>query len=435
MDCKFCGEPVAGQFCTNCGHFVADDIEKRIRAITVAISRGKPEGKAKLRQLLSKMPADYQAAFKNRIREDVTYLRQRREQTAKPSPAPPVVERKPPAAREPQAPTPARLPKPKPDAAGPATLALTVVTIDQALTPPDDRGVIELSIYPFKQAARMNANNRRDVKDRYGRVLRFNAAPLDIAAAFGSEEIAKLQEQTNTSKTVQRGLSVIQWGLIVTVGALIFVPLVNEVEPNFNIVGFVTSLIVLVIIFKSVLNRLVMRVPTLVGDLRNRLDTAETLIRALCYDTKRITGYFDLSASNKEETLNDTRTTARGKPVSIYKHNWLSFKTKLLDGNVLRLSVEEKVKERMTHFKRGRISGKTKLKQGRSASTYKLSLRLEVDTQRYTIREKNVARGPLTVLDETKKPVEIHTTFLLNGYEPGNLTAAIAYMRGYLQRR
>jgi hypothetical protein len=51
-------------------------------------------------------------------------------------------------------------------------------------------------------------------------------------------------------------------------------------------------------------------------------------------------------------------------PVAFYRDEWLRLKMPLYDGNVLRLSVVERVKAKLGQWKRGRVSGKRKWKPG-----------------------------------------------------------------------
>jgi len=111
-------------------------------------------------------------------------------------------------------------------------------------------------------------------------------------------------------------------------------------------------------------------------------------------DPKRnVFGHVDLSGAQQPSKRFREGKNAAGKAVEFYRDEWLSIKTKLYDGNMLRLSAIERVKVRKSYYKRSRISGKMKLKPAKAANAQQLKVRLSVNPQVYEIAE----RGKLKV--------------------------------------
>ena len=79
-------------------------------------------------------------------------------------------------------------------------------------------------------------------------------------------------------------------------------------------------------------------------------------------------------------------------PVAHYRDEWLSLKTKLYDGNMLRLSAVERVKVRKGYYKRSRISGKQKWKAPKVANGQELKVRVSVNPNVYDIAPGPAAR-------------------------------------------
>jgi hypothetical protein len=103
-------------------------------------------------------------------------------------------------------------------------------------------------------------------------------------------------------------------------------------------------------------------------------------------DPKRnVFGHVDLSGAQQASKLFRESTNAAGLPVAHYRDEWLSLKTKLYDGNMLRLSAIERVKVRKGYYKRSRISGKNKWKAPKVANGQELKVRVSVNPTVYEI--------------------------------------------------
>ena len=74
-----------------------------------------------------------------------------------------------------------------------------------------------------------------------------------------------------------------------------------------------------------------------------------------------------------------------GRPIIRYRDEWLRLKTRLYDGNALRLSLTDRVKARQGFWKRSRISGKNKWRGGSSQSMYELQFSVSVSPDSYQI--------------------------------------------------
>lgn len=107
---------------------------------------------------------------------------------------------------------------------------------------------------------------------------------------------------------------------------------------------------------------------------------------------RNLFGHLDLSGAQQPGKLFREGQNAAGLAVAHYRDEWLSLKTKLYDGNMLRLSAVERVKVRKGYYKRSRISGKQKYKPPRVANAQELKVRLSVNPQVYEISPGPAAR-------------------------------------------
>ncbi|MEW5872307.1 MAG: hypothetical protein AB1894_23795 [Chloroflexota bacterium] len=95
-------------------------------------------------------------------------------------------------------------------------------------------------------------------------------------------------------------------------------------------------------------------------------------------------GHLDLTGTQTKEKLARENSDSFGRVTQLYRDEWLSLKTKLYDGNALRLSAIRREKVRKGYWKRGAISGKTKWKAPKfKGSLQELRLRLSVNPQVY----------------------------------------------------
>jgi hypothetical protein len=96
-------------------------------------------------------------------------------------------------------------------------------------------------------------------------------------------------------------------------------------------------------------------------------------------------GHVDLTGTQQDTKVARTATNALGRQVSFYRDEWLSLKTKLYDGNMLRVSAQQRMKIRDSYWKRS-ASGKMKMKSALVKDDVQmLSVRLSVNPQVYNI--------------------------------------------------
>jgi hypothetical protein len=79
---------------------------------------------------------------------------------------------------------------------------------------------------------------------------------------------------------------------------------------------------------------------------------------------RTLLGWLDLTGPQQASKVVQQRTSPSGMPVAFYRDEWLRLKMPLYDGNVLRLSVVERIKAKLGRWKRGQVSGKRKWRAG-----------------------------------------------------------------------
>ena len=96
-------------------------------------------------------------------------------------------------------------------------------------------------------------------------------------------------------------------------------------------------------------------------------------------------GHLDLTGPRQTSKVMRTAKNARGRSVSFYRDEWLSLKTKLYDGNMLRVSAVQRMKVRDSYTKRS-ASGKLKMKAALvKDDRQQLSVRLSINPQVYDV--------------------------------------------------
>lgn len=104
-------------------------------------------------------------------------------------------------------------------------------------------------------------------------------------------------------------------------------------------------------------------------------------------------GHVDLTGAQQKSKVARTAQNALGRQVSFYRDEWLSLKTKLYDGNMLRVSAQQRVKVRDSYTKRS-MSGKMKIKPALVKDDVQvLSVRLSVNPQVYAIAPQALNPG------------------------------------------
>ncbi len=106
-------------------------------------------------------------------------------------------------------------------------------------------------------------------------------------------------------------------------------------------------------------------------------------------------GHLDLTGAKQPSKVAREASDAQNRTTQYFRDEWLNLKAKLYDGNVLRVSGIQRVKERKSYWKRSRISGKMKLKPAKFKGSYQeLKVRIVVNPQVYKIvRNKETEPG------------------------------------------
>ena len=97
-------------------------------------------------------------------------------------------------------------------------------------------------------------------------------------------------------------------------------------------------------------------------------------------------GNLDLTGARQSSKVARAANDARGRTTNYYRDQWLNFKAKLYDGNILRVSGIQRLKERNGYWGTGKISGKSKWKPAKFKGSYQeLKVRIAVNSEMYKI--------------------------------------------------
>lgn len=117
--------------------------------------------------------------------------------------------------------------------------------------------------------------------------------------------------------------------------------------------------------------------------------TAREVVHTLRDDLhpqRNFLGQLDLTGTEQPGKLAREGRNALGLTVAYYRDEWLNLKTKLYDGNMLRVSAIRRFKVRQGYSKRGRISGKQKWKPPvPKGDQQELRVRIAANPQAYDI--------------------------------------------------
>jgi hypothetical protein len=97
-------------------------------------------------------------------------------------------------------------------------------------------------------------------------------------------------------------------------------------------------------------------------------------------------GNLDLTGARQASKVAREANDARGRTTQYFRDQWLNLKAKLYDGNVLRVSAIQRIKERKGFYGTGKVSGKTKWKPAKFKGAYQeLKIRIVVNPEVYKI--------------------------------------------------
>lgn len=129
-----------------------------------------------------------------------------------------------------------------------------------------------------------------------------------------------------------------------------------------------------------------------------RYEMAREMIHTLQDDIspkRTMMGWLDLTGFARKHKETRQKKSPSGQSVVYYKDEWMRIKMQLYDGNVLRVSLIEKVKERKGYWKRSRISGKQKWKTGSTYRQQYLQVAITANPEQYTVTPFSTATGPI----------------------------------------
>lgn len=117
--------------------------------------------------------------------------------------------------------------------------------------------------------------------------------------------------------------------------------------------------------------------------------TFEDIVHTLRDDLRPGTGFIgslDLTGVRQSSKVARSAKDARGRTVQYFRDQWLNFKAKMYDGNILRVSAIQRLKERNGYWGTGKVSGKSKWKPAKFKGSYQeLKVRIAVNAEMYNI--------------------------------------------------
>jgi hypothetical protein len=174
-----------------------------------------------------------------------------------------------------------------------------------------------------------------------------------------------------------------------------------------------------------------------------RYQVAREIIQTLRDDLhpdRNLFGTLDLTGLEKPEKIARTTKNALGLDVGLYRDEWLSLKTKLYDGNMLRLAAIERAKVRLGYSKRSRVSGKLKWKPPRNkGNEQQLKVTLSVNPELYEISvpppHDQVGRYKIDALDTEGGIVTLLASSADGALAASDILGVLHFMYSLLHRK
>lgn len=137
----------------------------------------------------------------------------------------------------------------------------------------------------------------------------------------------------------------------------------------------------------------------------------EEIVHTLRDDLRPGTGFLgnlDLTGARQPSKVARSANDASGRTTNYYRDQWLNFKAKLYDGNILRVSGIQRLKERNGYWGRGKISGKSKWKPAKFKGAYQeLKVRIAVNPEMYKIVKNKEIKVDNQIGDYTINAVDV----------------------------
>jgi hypothetical protein len=175
----------------------------------------------------------------------------------------------------------------------------------------------------------------------------------------------------------------------------------------------------------------------------SRYQLARELVHTLRDDLhpeRNLFGTLDLTGWEKPEKIARTTKNALGLDVGLYRDEWLSLKTKLYDGNMLRLAAIERAKVRLGYSKRSRVSGKLKWKAPRyKGNEQQLKVTLSVNPEVYEIGapppHDQVGRYRIDALDTSGGIITLLASSPDGALAASDILSVLRFTYGLLHRK
>jgi len=124
-------------------------------------------------------------------------------------------------------------------------------------------------------------------------------------------------------------------------------------------------------------------------DFPQRYAETKEILHTLRDDLKpgsTVNGHLDLTGAMLKTKVARETKDSRDRTTQLFRDEWLSLKAKLYDGNILRVSAIQQIKQRQPYWKRSRVSGKMKQKPAKyKGSQQQLKIRIAVNPDVYKI--------------------------------------------------
>ncbi len=370
MECQHCLAALNPDttLCPQCGHFVNPQVEVLISRAAAEIKARSPQAEATFREAALLIPIRERDHLRRRVQQVLQPASQAAE-----SPVGAGISEDPEQAVSPTLPAVPATHSPVPDPAPPEAVAAPP---SRPKPPPSKGGAQQL-------------------------FLDFNQPPWEVVQVMD-----EIRQKTGEYQARRRRRMLWLW-LLFPLG---FLFVLADVVLGYNICTF--SLVALTLWIGAIVGLISIGRQGKVAPFGPRYDLVRTIFETIKDDVnpkKTMVGWLDLTGAEQSSKKVREKNSASGQPVIYYRDEWLRLKTNLYDGNILRLSVVQRVKARQGFWKRSRISGKNKYRSGSSQSQAEIQFSISVDTSRYELL-----------------PFEGHTTaipnsrFVITGAEAGN---------------
>ncbi len=154
-------------------------------------------------------------------------------------------------------------------------------------------------------------------------------------------------------------------------------------------------------------------------------------------------GHLDLTGAMLPTKVAREANDAQNRTTQYFRDEWLNLKAKLYDGNVLRVSAIQRIKQRKSYWKRSRISGKMKMKPPKlKGSDQQLKVRIAVNPGVYKIvpnkefrQGQNIGKYTLAALTTEGGIIDFVASSPFDEVEPEHILNVLHSAYSLLQRK